>query len=122
MKILIDMNLSPDWAPWLNQSGHESIHWSSVGRHDASDREIMMWARKMGYIVFTHDLDFSAILAAADIDAPSVIQIRTQDIMPDHCGNLLINVLNRYAGEISAGALISVDENRSRIRLLPLKQ
>jgi len=80
-----------------------------------------MWARKMGYIVFTHDLDFSAILAATDVDAPSVIQIRTQDITPDHCGNLLINILNRYAKEISTGALISVDENRARIRLLSLK-
>lgn len=121
MKILVDMNLSPAWASWLKQSGHEAIHWSNVGRHDASDKKIMIWARERGYIVFTHDLDFSAILAAANSDAPSVIQIRTQDITPDHCGNLLIDVLNRYAKAISTGALISIDENRSRIRLLPLK-
>ena len=121
MKILVDMNLSPDWVSWLKQSGHEAIHWSVIGNSNAADRDIMRWARKTGHIVFTHDLDFSAILAATDADAPSVIQIRTQDVTPDHCGNLLVNVLRRYESELSKGVLISVDEDRARIRLLPLK-
>ena len=64
MKILIDMNLPPRWAKVFAGAGWEALHWSQVGAPTASDREIMAWARENGYIVFTHDLDFSALLAA----------------------------------------------------------
>jgi predicted nuclease of predicted toxin-antitoxin system len=60
MKILLDMNISPSWIDTLVASGYETIHWSSVGRADALDTEIMSWARNHNFVVFTHDLDFSA--------------------------------------------------------------
>ena len=122
MKILIDMNISPAWVSRLNQAGYEAVHWSTVGNPDAQDREILKWAKQTGHIVFTHDLDFGAILAATDTDSPSVIQVRAQDVTPEYCGALLVNVLRCYAAELSKGALISVDEDRSRIRLLPLHE
>ena len=37
-----------------------AIHWSTIGVANASDEEIMAWAKENGYIVFTHDLDFGA--------------------------------------------------------------
>ena len=64
MKILIDMNLPPRWAKVFAAESWEALHWSQVGAINASDREIMTWARENGYLVFTHDLDFSALLAA----------------------------------------------------------
>jgi predicted nuclease of predicted toxin-antitoxin system len=63
MKILIDMNLSPDWVAAFAAEDIESIHWSTVGDPKAQDREIIQYARTNGYIVFTHDLDFGTILA-----------------------------------------------------------
>ena len=36
-----------------------------------------------GFVVITNDLDFSAILAAGAVDGPSVVQIRTQDLLSD---------------------------------------
>jgi len=45
MKILVDMNLPPKWADLLVKRGIESIHWHVVGAHDASDIEIMEYAR-----------------------------------------------------------------------------
>lgn len=122
MKLLIDMNLSPSWVAVLERAGHEVSHWSSVGAPNALDREILGWARANGVVVFTHDLDFGAILAATDADSPSVIQIRTQDPVPEHCAKVLLDVLRRYAGELSAGALISLDDDHARVRLLPLKR
>jgi predicted nuclease of predicted toxin-antitoxin system len=64
MKLLLDMNLAPRWVPYLKAAGFETHHWSMVGRADASDEEIMAYAARLGLIVLTHDLDFSAILAA----------------------------------------------------------
>ena len=34
------------------------------------------------FIVFTHDLDFSSLLFATGAKAPSVIQLRVQNILP----------------------------------------
>jgi predicted nuclease of predicted toxin-antitoxin system len=63
IKILIDMNLSPDWAQVLQKHGWSAVHWSSVGDPRASDRTLMDWALGHGHVVFTHDLDFGTMLA-----------------------------------------------------------
>ncbi len=70
MKILIDMNLPPRWVQLFAHAGWEALHWSQIGAPTDSDREIMAWARENGYIVFTHDLDFSALLATTQKKAP----------------------------------------------------
>ena len=64
MKILIDMNLSPQWVAVFEGTGKQALHWSHVGPHNAPDHEILFYAKAEGYTVFTHDLDFGAILAA----------------------------------------------------------
>lgn len=63
MKILIDMNLSPAWVGFLEAQGFVAVHWSDVGDPRAPDRALMSWAREHGHVVFTHDLDFSVLLA-----------------------------------------------------------
>jgi len=73
-------------------------------------------------LLFTHDLDFGAMLAATEAEGPSVIQLRAQDISPDHAKDLLINVINRFTKNLIQGVLISVDEEKSRVRLLPLRR
>jgi len=120
VKILIDMNLSPNWVPLLEAEGFESVHWSIVGDPRASDRTILQWALTNHYVIFTNDLDFSAILAATQAAAPSVIQIRGQDVLPTSIGSLVIDVLKQFDSVLEAGALISVDESRARVRILPI--
>lgn len=41
---------------------------------------------------------------------------------PDHAKDLLLNTLNKFAENLQLGALISVDEEKSRVRLLPLRK
>ena len=59
-----------------------------------------------------------------DPRGPSVIQLRTQDVLPanDRLKRVLLDVLRRYQSQLEHGALISVDESRSRVRLLPILQ
>jgi predicted nuclease of predicted toxin-antitoxin system len=92
MKLLIDMNLSPRWVGVLATSGFEAAHWSTLGAGDASDVAIMSYARTHGHVVLTHDLDFSAILAATNGDKPSVVQIRADDVSPDAIGEQVTRV------------------------------
>jgi len=120
VKLILDMNLSPEWVPLLRSVGFDATHWSTIGASNALDTEIMQWARDNQSVVFTHDLDFGIILAHTKANGPSVIQVRTQDVSPKHMGNIIITVLNTYSDIITAGALVTVDEARSRIRILPI--
>jgi len=63
MKLLIDMNLSPEWVTLFEQQAWQALHWSTVGDPRATDSDIMEWARVNGYIVFTHDLNFGTPLS-----------------------------------------------------------
>lgn len=63
VRLLIDVNLSPKWAPVLRELGWPAVHWSDIGDPRASDESIMAWAREHDHAVFTHDLDFGAMLA-----------------------------------------------------------
>lgn len=114
------MNLTPEWAVIFNRHGWEAVHWSAIGDPKAKDRVIMEWARVNGYVVFTHDLDFGALLAVTHAEGPSVIQARTQDVLPSHLESIIINILNQYESVLEAGALIIIEEARSRIRILPI--
>jgi len=120
MKILIDMNLSPQWVKELARHGWQAQHWTAVGLPTATDESIMEWARANGYVVFTLDLDFGSLLALTHADGPSVIQVRAQDVMPQRLGALFANVLRQYESFLERGALVIVDEAKSRVRLLPL--
>lgn len=121
MKLLIDMNLSPRWVGVLAGADIEATHWSSVGANTALDSEIMSYAKANGYIVLTHDLDFSAILAATQGNKPSVVQIRAEDVSARAIGKQLVIALRQMATELEEGALLTVDPNRTRLRLLPLQ-
>ncbi|WP_292870924.1 DUF5615 family PIN-like protein [Nostoc sp. LPT] len=106
MKILIDMNLSPDWVVVFQRYNISSIHWSTIGNPREKDAIIMEWARTNSYIVFTHDLDFGTLLAATGADTPSVIQVRAQDILPNNIENLVISALNQFESLLESGALL----------------
>ena len=120
MTILVDMNLSPRWVDVLVAAGHDAVHWSTVGAPDAPDPVLMAWARDRRAVVFTNDLDFSAILAASGGRAPSVLQLRAQDLMPGAMGRTVLAALAQFRADLDAGALVTLDARRGRARKLPL--
>ena len=122
MRLLIDMNLSPRWVGFLAGAGFEAVHWSSLGDPSAADSEIMAHASAHGFVVLTHDLDFSAILAATQGHKPSVVQIRACDTSPDAIGLPVVAALRQMQVELMDGALLTVDPTRTRMRLLPLRK
>lgn len=121
MKIVIDACMSPAWIACLAEGGHDAVHWSTLGDPRAKDRTVMAWAVREGRIVLTNDLDFGAILAATGATSPSVLQIRTEDVLPDTCGARVLAAPRRFGTEIELGALISVDARTDRARILPIR-
>ena len=121
MKLLVDVNLSPRWVALLSDAGWETVHWSAVGRNNALDSEIMAYAAEHDFVVLTHDLDFGAILAVTHGQKPSVLQLRMEDVSLQSAGVRVPTALRHMTTELEAGALVTVGQHHTRVRMLPLK-
>lgn len=122
MKVVVDLNLSPEWVAYLNDQGWEAGHWSQLGDPTAPDREILQWARARTAIVFTNDLDFGRLLALTGASGPSVFQVRGEDLLPESIGSDVVAVLREYGDVLDRGGLIVLDESSLRVRILPLNR
>src|SRR5579872_7118470 len=109
MKFLVDMNLSPQWVPFFANQGFEAVHWSTVGLPGAADSQIFDFAAANGWIVFTHDLDFGMLLATLRTNRPSVIQVRSQDVLPSAIGDIVLRAIRAAEPYLEAGSLVTVD-------------
>src|SRR4051812_4473212 len=116
LRILIDMNLSPEWISLLGTHGWPAVHWSTVGDPRASDQTIMAWALANGYVVFTHDLDFGTALALTHALGPSVLQVRGKKVLPQDLGPLVIAAIRQNEASLIAGALVVVEQSNCRVR------
>jgi len=120
LKLLIDMNLSPDWVPLLAARGWEAKHWSQLGSGQAPDTELMRWARAEGHVVLTQDLDFSQLLFATRDGGPSVVLLRIEKEFDAAARNRVCAALAQAEGALVSGALLTISGNRARLRRLPL--
>jgi predicted nuclease of predicted toxin-antitoxin system len=73
-----------------------------------------------GYVVFTHDLDFGTTLALTQATGPSVLQVRGQNVLPEDLGPVVVAALRQCDAALAAGALVTVDVKKPRVRVLPL--
>jgi predicted nuclease of predicted toxin-antitoxin system len=55
----------------------------------------------------THDLDFSAILAATRGIKPSVVQIRARIVTPEFVAQQVISALREASADLESGALLT---------------
>ena len=120
MKVPIDMNLSPRLGALLVGAGIGAAHWSIIGQENASDRQIMAYAKAHDFIVLTHDLDYAAILAATNAEKPSVVQVRVGDLTPESLVSAIASGLRQCEQALADGALLTIDPARLRLRILPL--
>ena len=121
IKLIVDVSLSPAWVDVFTRHGWPAVHWSAVGDPRAKDRVVMGWARENGHVLFTHDLDFGTLLAFTRARGPSVIQVRAQDVLPEHLEEMVVSTLRKYESQLREGALVTVDESRGKVRLLPIR-
>jgi predicted nuclease of predicted toxin-antitoxin system len=51
-----------------------------------------------------------------------VAQIRREDLRPASIGNQVVQTLRQMQAELEAGALLTIDPKRTRLRILPLRK
>lgn len=120
IRLVVDMGLPPAWIDVFTKHGWPAVHWSSIGDPRAADRTVMAWAREHNHIVFTHDLDFGTILALTRAEGPSVVQVRTHNVLPSHLEDMVVAAIRDNESELNKGAIVTIDESRRKARMLPI--
>ena len=120
MKVVLDHCIERAWARFLTENGIEAVVWADVGDPKVQDYEIMESAKQNLAVVLTGDADFGTILWETPATKPSVVGISTHETRVSREGIVVLEILNRYAGRLQAGAFVSVDEDECRVRPLPM--
>lgn len=121
MRFLIDQNRSPRLAVLLREAGHDAVHTLELGLECASDEELLALADRERRVVVTGDTDFGALLALTQNTSPSVILFRARR-MPaaGSQGSVMLEHLDNLVGDLDAGAVVVITDDRIRVRRLPL--
>jgi predicted nuclease of predicted toxin-antitoxin system len=120
MKLLLDQGTPRRTVVWLRQAGWDAVHTGEEGLSAAEDVQILEAARKQGRVVVTLDADFHTMMAISSAVSPSVIRVRIEGLTSIPFAALLLNVIGQCQRELESGVLISVQENRIRLRHLPI--
>ncbi len=120
MKFLIDNALSPIIAQGLQKAGFEAVHVRDIGLHSASDSVIFEHAFKNDQIIVSADTDFGTLLAMWQSSKPSVILFRCTDKRPQSQLSLLLSHLSEIKDALADGSVVVFEDNRIRIRALPM--
>lgn len=70
----------------------------------------------------SHDLDFTTILALGWCVGAECPSGSHQDVTSAHLEGSVVAALTEHANEIESGAIVVVDETRSRVRILPMRK
>ena len=112
-KLLLDSCVWGNARVELAAAGHDVI-WAGDWPQDPGDEEIMARAHADGRILVTLDKDFGHL--AIVIGLPHCGIIRLVDIAAERHAQVCLQVLAQYDAELQAGAIVTAEEHRLRIR------
>jgi predicted nuclease of predicted toxin-antitoxin system len=122
VRFVVDANLSPKVAGYLQAAGHDAVHVVDVDLQHASDLVIMNWARTDERVVLSSDTDFGTLLARFEARDPSFLLLRhLNDRKPDEQAALLLANLDAVADYLAAGAVVTLSPGHLRVRPLPIR-
>ena len=122
MRFLADMGVSPRCVEWLRAQGYDAVHLYEQDLHKLPDSEVLKKAHSEKRILLTMDLDFARILSSLEAnDLPLTVIFRLSDQRPQTIQAMIgaiLPVLEQYFEQ--GNAILSVNDNKIRIRRLPI--
>ena len=122
MKLLIDSALSHTISQKLRSVGYDAIHVRERGLQTAPDLQILQLAEKEDRVLVSADTDFGTLLALRDKSRPTVVLIRKNvGTKPNEIFYFLKDILPKLAEELEKGCIVTLTDDRVRIRTLPIR-
>lgn len=121
MKLLLDQGLPRSAAGRLGDRGLDADHVGDRGMGRATDRAILELARRESRAVVTLDADFHAMLALEHASSPSVVRLRVQGLRAEETADLVARIVHSCSDDLNAGAVVTSDGVRVRVRRLPIE-
>ncbi|MBO3840581.1 MAG: DUF5615 family PIN-like protein [Candidatus Brockarchaeota archaeon] len=122
MRFLANMCISPKTVEFLRSLGYETKRVSELGLSTSTDREIIDYAAKNSMILITMDLNVGRIIALIGGRKPSVILLRLRKPTVENVNKKLSYALNKTIDKLEKGIIVVLEEQRIRIRELPLSE
>lgn len=121
MRFLVDNALSPTVADRLRTAGHDVVHVRDRGLAAAPDDAVLALAAAEERVLLSADTDFGTLLARSGAVVPSVILFRrASGRRPEIQASLVLANLLAIADALAAGSIVVIDEDRIRVRSLPV--
>lgn len=112
MKFLLDRCAGRRLADWLREQGYDTVESRERGP-DPGDATLLEWAATEERVLVTIDTDFGELLFVEQ--APHCGLVRLPDVPAGKRIALMAQVLERYARELEARAIITVRGGRIRV-------
>lgn len=122
MRFLVDNAMSPTIAVALRDAGHDAVHLREKGLQAEPDSVVFEMAEREDRVIVSADTDFGALLAARDRPKPSFVLFRrTSGLRPVEIANQLLEIVGRYESRLETGCIVTVRDDRIRVRRLPIE-
>ena len=115
------MNISPKSVHALRRQGWDIVRVSEFLPLNASDEEILDFARQEGRVVVTQDIDFSSLLALGGHSSPSLITLRLSASDPNTVTEKLREVVPKVEERLQEGSVVTIEDVAVRVRKLPIE-
>ena len=113
MRVLLDTCVWGKAKGDLSRAGHDA-EWTGDWDEDPGDEEILRFAHEQTRVLVTLDKDFGELAVA--FGRPHSGLVRLVGISAREQGPLCVDILDRYGEELIAGAIVTVEPGRIRIR------
>jgi predicted nuclease of predicted toxin-antitoxin system len=113
VKVLLDTCVWGRAKEELSRAGHDTELAGDWDR-DPGDEEILQLAHEQSRVLVTLDKDFGELAVA--FGRPHSGLVRLVGMSAREQGPMCVDILSRYAEELAAGAIVTVEPGRIRIR------
>lgn len=113
MNVLLDSCVWGGATSVIGAAGHE-VEWVGDWPADPGDEEILAYAAAKDAVLVTIDKDFGELFVVRGLPHAGIIRI--VGFAARDQGPASIAALARYGDELQAGALVTVERTRTRIR------
>ena len=114
------MGVSIEVVRWLRSDGHDAVHLREESLQRLADPEVFRKSIEEERILLTFDLDFGEIAALSRGIPGKIIVFRLRNTRTATVIARLSSVISHCRAELDSGAVVTVEDARYRVRLLPI--